>query len=373
MEQEIREYALEIGFDDVGFTTAEPFPQLKEALEERKDGYSWISHGLLQLANVVDPKFVLPSARSIVVLIYDYYKQAYPEELLGRIGKAYQSRLYPGKKRLFGSRLRLIREFLTEKGMEVGIRPAMPERQAAVRAGLGSFGCNTFIYSPGRGSYVGIVAMAVSAELEPSKTKKELSCPENCRRCIDACPTGALYEPYKMDPLRCIAFNTYGVGNFPGAPEDIPAEIRIKMNNWIYGCDQCQDACPHNRSKLKQKLVPDAFLEEMVPKFELPLLLNMDDQYFQQTVQQLLYGYIWEKKFIQRNAAIALGNSGDEDAIGPLVKALQQDPQEMVRKYSAWALGRIGGKKSRSALEKALSEETETAVTVEVKAALEEC
>ena len=179
MEQEIREYALEIGFDDVGFTTADPFSQLTEALDERKEGYSWISDGLLQLAHVADPKFVLPSAKSIVVLINDYYKQAYPEELLGRIGKAYQSRLYPGKKRLFGSRLRLMRDFLESKGMEVGVRPAMPERQAAVRAGVGHFGRNTFVYSPGRGSYIGIASMAVSAELEQTSAKAEHSCPED--------------------------------------------------------------------------------------------------------------------------------------------------------------------------------------------------
>jgi epoxyqueuosine reductase len=109
-----------------------------------------------------------------------------------------------------------------------------------------------------------------------------------------------------------------------------------------------------------------------VPKFELSVLLNMDDQYFLETVQQLMYGYIWEKKFIQRNAAIALGNSGDEAAVGPLGKALQ-DQQEMVRKYSAWALGRIGGKKSRVALEKALAGESEAAVTAEIKTALENC
>jgi epoxyqueuosine reductase len=216
------------------------------------------------------------------------------------------------------------------------------------------------------------VAMAVSGELEPTNAQKEHSCPADCNRCVEACPTGALYAPYKMDPLRCIAFNSYGAGNFPGAPEDIPPAIREKMGSWIYGCDHCQDACPHNQARLKQKLVPDAFLQEMVPKFDLPVLLAMDDRYFLETVQQLMYGYIWEKKFIQRNAAIALGNSCDEAAVGALGKALQ-DQQEMVRKYSAWALGRIGGKKSRAALEKALAGENETAVTAEIKSALENC
>ncbi len=370
MEREIREYALEIGFDNVGFTTADPFTQLTEALEERKEGYSWISDGLLQLAHVADPRNVLPSACSVVVFIYDYYKQAYPKQLTGSIGKAYQSRLYPGKKRLFGSRLRLMRNFLEGRGMEVGYRPAMPERQAAVRAGVGRFGCNTFIYEPGRGSYIGIVAMAVSAELEPTTANAGFLCPDDCRRCIEACPTGALYEPYKMNPLQCIAFNTYGTGNFPGAPEDIPLEIRKKMGSWIYGCDHCLDACPRNQKRLKQSLVPDAYLEEMAPKMSPKILLAMDDHYFQNTVQQLLYGYIWEKKFLQRNAAIVLGNSGDEGVVS-LLAAAMEDPEEVVRQYSAWALGRIGGRKSKNVLElKAMKEEAEK-VRVEIRSALE--
>lgn len=369
LEQEIREYALDIGFDDVGYTTAEPFPQLVESLDERRSGYSWVSEGLLQIASVADPRYVLPSAKSIVVLIYDYYKQAYPAQLEGCIGKAYQSRLYPGKKRLFGSRLRLIKEFLQEKGMEIGVRPAMPERQAAVRAGVGEFGCNTFVSSPGRGSYIAIASLAVSGELEPQNKLPSSTCSDNCNKCIEACPTGALYAPFKMDPLRCIAFNTYAPGNFPGTPDDIPVDIREKMGTWIYGCDICQDACPHNSKRLKQKLVPDAFLEEMAPKLAPQKLLNMSDLYYHSIVQPILYGYMWEKKFLQRNSAIALGNTGDPDAVDLLATALE-DPQEMVRAYTAWALGRIGGKKSKALLEKALGREEPGKTSEEMKAAL---
>lgn len=372
MERQIREYALDIGFDDIGFTTADPFPQLTEALEERKNGYRWVSEESLQLAHVADPRFVLPSAKSIVVLLYDYYKQAYPPELTNCIGKSYQSRLYPGRKRLFGSRLRLIKEFLQEKGMEVGVRPAMPERQAAIRAGVGTFGCNTFIYAPGRGSYVALVALAVSGELEPEMQEASSTCPDDCRRCIEACPTGALYEPYKMDPLRCIAFNTYGPGNFPGAPEDIPHEIREKMGSWIYGCDLCQDVCPRNQKRLKQKLVPDVFLTEMAPSLAPTVLLNMDDRHYREIVQPVLYGYIWEKKFMQRNAAIALGNSGDETAVKLLARAME-DPQEMVRSHTAWALGRIGGARSRKVLENVINREDSPAVKAEIVSALAHC
>lgn len=369
LHQKITEYALELGFDRVGFTTAAPFGQLSQALEERNTGYSWVSEGLLQIGQAADPSFVLPTARSLIVLIYDYHKQSFPAELLGKIGKAYQARLYLGKKRIFGTRLRLLKEFLEEQGMEVGVRPALPERQAAIRSGLGTFGRNTFVYVPGCGSYVAVATLAVSAELEGALHEPSSCCPEDCRRCIESCPTGALYAPFKMDPLRCIAFNTYAPGNFPDTPADIPHLIREKMGSWIYGCDICQDSCPRNQKRLELKLPPDAYLHRVAAKMTLSDLLQMDDHFFFEKVQPLLYGYIWEKKFLQRNAAIALGNSGDEAAV-PHLEQAAADPEEMVRAYAAWALGRLGGPRSRRALEAALKRETVIEVKKEILAAL---
>jgi epoxyqueuosine reductase len=214
--------------------------------------------------------------------------------------------------------------------------------------------------------------MAVSADLDGEVHEPGACCPAGCRLCLEACPTGALYEPFKMDPLRCIAFHTYGTGNFPGVPTEIPPPIREKMGTWIYGCDVCQDVCPLNRARLKQKLPPDAFLAEIAPRLTLAALLNMDERFYLEKVQPLLYGYIWEKKFLQRNAAIALGNSGDPEAVPHLARALR-DPAEMVRAHAAWALGRIGGARSRAALDSGLSAEKEPAVLREIEAALNRC
>lgn len=370
LQEEIREYALEIGFDRVGFASAAPFGQLSEALQERNEGYSWVSEGLLQLSAVCDPRFVLPEARSLVVLIYDYHKQAFPPSLLGKIGRAYMARLYPGKKRIFGSRLRLFREFLEQQGLTVAARPALPDRQAAARAGLGTFGRNTFIYTPGAGSFAGIITMAVDGDLEGEENEARSICPDDCRSCIEACPTGALYEPFKMNPLHCIAFQTYGTGNIPGCPPEIPPEIREKMGTWIYGCDICQEVCPRNQKRLEQKLPPDAYLAEIAPRVTLEKLLNMDERFYTGKIQPLLFGYIWEKKFLQRNAAIALGNSGDPGAV-PVLKQAMSDPEAMVRSYAAWALGRIGGSGSSTVLEKCLSGETEPSVRHEISEALQ--
>ena len=366
---EIREYALDLGFDGIGFAAVDPFTGLSQALREREEGYSWTDE-VLQLSRAANPRSVLPGARSLVALIFDYHKLSFPPALLGKVGKAYLARLYPGKTRIFGSRIRLFKEFLEQRGMTVGVKPSLPDRQAAVRAGLGTFGRNTFVYVPGRGYFVGLTVMAVDADLDGASHEATSRCPEDCNRCIEACPTGALYEPFKMNPLRCIAFQSYCAGNLPGCPPDIPPEIREKMGTWVYGCDICQDACPRNRKRLNQKLPPDAYLAEIAPRFTLEKLLNMDDQFYLSKVQPLLYGYIWEKKFLQRNAAIALGNSGGEAALPHLAKSLQ-DEEAMVRRYSAWAVGRIGGRKGRALLERQLRREHDPGVISEARTALE--
>ncbi len=363
------DYALDLGFDEVAFTSADPFHQLSEELDQRYQMYRWVNEGMLQLHQAVDPKNILPSARSLIVLLFDYHKQSFPPALLGKIGKAYLSRLYFSKNRIFGSRVKLFRSFLEGKGIQLGMRPAMADRQAAVRAGLGFFGCNTFLYSKSRGSYVAPLALAVDKELEVEVQSPSSRCTEDCQKCISSCPTGALYAPFRMNPWDCIAFHTYATGNFPGAPEQIPYRIREKMGSWIYGCDVCQDVCPRNQRRLRQELPPDSFLEKISHDITLLNLLHMSDDFYHQKVQPLMYGYIWNKKYLQRNAAIALGNTGDPSYAAELGRALK-NPEEMVRGYTAWALGALGGAKSRTVLEQHRKIEDTPWVQEEVSRAL---
>ena len=201
-----------------------------------------------------------------------------------------------------------------------------------------------------------------------------MKCPPKCTLCIDACPTGSLYEPMKIDPRRCIMFNHVvtqekGDGKVGEEGSYIPPEIREKMGTWIHGCDICQEVCPRNQKRLKAQLLKNEFLARVAEDFELTKLLNLSDEFFAKRVQPLMYNYIHKKKYFQRNAAIALGNTGDPSFIPDLTKAMQ-DEEGMVRGYAAWALGRIGSSRARQILESRLPGETDEFARTEIQAAL---
>ena len=174
-----------------------------------------------------------------------------------------------------------------------------------------------------------------------------------------------------MDPRRCIAFNCFMTQDgFPaGITSYIPPDIRDKMGTWIHGCDICQEVCPRNQKRLKAKLPQNEFLVKVAQDFELTKLLNLSDEFYAKTVQPLMYNYIREKKYFQRNAAIALGNMGDPAFIPDLAQAMQ-DSEELVRGYAAWALGKIGGSQAKHILEASLARETAESARNEIEAAL---
>jgi len=264
-----------------------------------------------------------------------------------------------------------MQEFLERSGCQIATGVAIPERLAAARAGVVTYGVNTFAFAGGIGSFILITSFVVDTELEYDEPTFEVKCPPKCTACIEACPTGALYEPLKMDPRRCIAFNTFLTrdGYRRGITSYIPPEIRERMGTWIHGCDICQEVCPRNRSRLKAKLPQDEFLAKVAQDFELTRLLNLSDEFYTKRVQPLMYQYISEKKYFQRNAAIALGNIGDPAFIPDLAQAMQ-DPEELVRGYAAWALGKIGGSQAKQILEASLAREKAGSVRKEIEAAL---
>lgn len=372
LSEEIKDFALDLGYSKVGITTADGFLDYAAELNSRYDMYAWYIEGRSQPIAGADPKSVMPSAKSIIALVYDFSKESFPEKLVGKIGRLYQTRCYRAPvHRIGGIRRQLMQEFLENSGCQVATGLVVPERLAAARAGVVTYGKNTFAFAEGIGSFILITTFVVDAELDYDDPTLEVKCPPKCTACIESCPTGAIYEPLKMDPRLCIAFNTFITqdGYRRAVTSYIPPEIREEMGTWIYGCDICQEVCPRNRKRLKAKLPQNEFLAKVAQDFELTKLLNLSDEFYIRTVQPLMYNYISELKYFQRNAAIALGNMGDPAFIPDLAQAMQ-DPEELVRGYAAWALGKIGGSQARQILEASLARETAESARKEIEAAL---
>ena len=372
LTDDIKDFALDLGYSNVGITTVEGFPEYADELKKRYDQYSFYIDSGSKPLDWTEPKNVMPSARSIIAVIYDCSKESYPEKFIGKVGRHYLARAYIAPRyRINGSRRQLMRDFLEKNDCEVKVARAIPERPAAARSGAVTYGKNTFVYADGIGSFILVTTFVVDAELQYDEPTWKVDCPPNCTACIDACPTGALYEPLKMNPRRCIAFNCFvTIDGLPGGCSSyIPPDIREKMGTWVHGCDICEQVCPRNQKRLKAKLPVNEFVAKKAGEFELTKMLNMSDEYCQKVVYPLMYNYITEKKYFQRNAAIALGNIGDPAFIPDLAQAME-DPEDLVRAYAAWALGRIGGGKATQILEASLKSETSESSKKEIEAAL---
>lgn len=369
---DIKSFALDIGYCRVGITTADDFSDHIEEVQSRGRIYDFYVEDARKFLHGAQPMKSMPAARSIISLAWDYSQKAFPESLLGKIGRIYQARCYNAPyQRINGARYKLMLDFLEKMGCQIGRGMFLPERRAAARAGVTTFGKNNFAYAKNTGSFILLSTIVIDKELEYDYPTFELKCPKDCTACMDACPTGAIYEPLKLDPHRCIAFNAWWTQDGrPCVTSFIPPEIREEMGTRVHGCDVCQEACPRNSAKLKTKLPEDAFLIHLAEDFSLPNMLIMSDQFYEKTVRPIMYNYIKDKKYFQRNAAIALGNTGLAEHI-PVLSQAMNNSEEIVRGYAAWGLGRIGGDEARSALERCLKKENSKFVISEIRAALE--
>lgn len=333
----IKDKALELGYADVGITTADPFEGYREEMESRPGYERWFANPMGPYAGA-DPKAVMPEAKSIICTVFDFSKTAYPESLTQSIGRAYLGRGYVAKpESLNGIRRLQFATFLKDLGIKVDESGfyRIPERLAAARAGVTTFGGNNLSYAKGCGSFIIITGFVVDCELDYDEPTVARPCPPDCGKCIEACPTGALYEAGKLDYGKCIlAMQTN--------PAVIDEEIRPKIGLSIHGCDRCQEACPRNKPILEKAPLSNPFIERLAEEFDLEKVLLLDDAYYERFVYPVMYNYITERWIFQRNAAIALGNTGDPGHLPALERARKECPAE-VQEYIEWAIGRLKG------------------------------
>ena len=247
----VKQKAKELGFDFCGISKAEFLEEDAPRLE------AWLNqnyHGkMAYLANHfekrIDPTKLVPGAKSVVSLMYNYHtdqKQAdanAPKISTYAYGKDYHF--------VVKDKLRQLLQFLqTEIGAVEGrcfvdSAPVL-ERDWAKRSGLGWIGKNTMLIHPKAGSYFFLAELIIDLDLVADEPIKDFC--GTCRKCIEACPTEAISsDGYVMDGSKCISYLTIEL------KENIPAEFEGKMDNWMFGCDVCQEVCPWNRFSTKHQ------------------------------------------------------------------------------------------------------------------------
>src|SRR5680860_1212019 len=236
---------------------------------------------------------------------------------------------------------------------------SLTEKPIARRSGVGWYGKNGIIITERFGSWVVLGEIITELELgidEP--LQRDCS---DCTICIDSCPTKAMVSPYVIDRTKCLQF-------ISERPMNVPLTFREKWEDRLYGCTTCQEVCPQNRKVIPKKYKPEyGYIGSKIPLIP---LLQITEEKFQ---SYFAYNQIAmrPKEAIKRNAVLALGNIGDPRAVVPLIKVLQENDNLMIRRHTAWALGKIRGEKAKFALEKALKIEKDREVREEILNALE--
>ncbi|MCD8808146.1 tRNA epoxyqueuosine(34) reductase QueG [Mammaliicoccus sciuri] len=343
LKQEVIDYAHSIGIDSIGFTTADPFDELKKKLEDyHSKGYaSGFEESDIELRTV--PKLSLPSARSIIAIAVGYPNKlkGAPKSVRGdRRGMFARASWGQDYHTIMRNRLDKLSLFLKEKVPDVEIKSmvdtgVLSDRSVAERAGLGFAGKNGFIINEELGTWSYLGEILVSIPFKPDDPVID-SCGD-CNICVDRCPTGALVGNGQLNSQKCISFLTQTKGY-------LKDEYRYKIGNRLYGCDTCQQVCPRNRGINTEH--DDIILEPEVLKPRLVPLLKMSNKEFKNT-----YGHLagaWRgKKPIQRNAIVALAHFNEESAIPELKDVALTDPRPMIRGTAFWAIGQIQGEEAR--------------------------
>jgi len=243
----IRERAFELGFHKVGIVPAAALAEERMRLEEwLRRGY----HGEMRWmerdpAQRTDPRLVFPAARSIVVVALNYYTPHEHDDdpATGKISRYAWGDDYHD---VVGEKLRELLAWIKEQYPEaegktcVDIQPLMDKAWAA-RAGLGWIGKHTNLITREYGSWVFLGELLLNLELDYADVPSEDHC-GTCTLCLDACPTGAITEPYVVDANKCISYATIELRD-----AELPEPVAARLNGWLYGCDICQDVCPWNR------------------------------------------------------------------------------------------------------------------------------
>ena len=342
----LKERACALGFDLVGVADAAPSLFSEEYSE-------WISQGFHGEMNYlagsrdrrVDPRKLLPGARSIISVGMNYYADCVegpgsPDVASDRAIFARYARGDDYHDVMIG-RLKELLEYLKERAGEgadgkiyVDTGPLL-EREIARKAGLGWFGKNTLLINTGRGSYFFLGELITNIPLEPDNPA--IGGCGTCTRCLDACPTGALTAPYKLDSRLCISYLTIELKG--SVPEPIRPAL-AESGGRIYGCDICQEVCPFNIRRSAPTSEPAFQPREITISSRLTDILLLSEEEYRDKFKGSPVKRA-KRRGLLRNAAVALAASDDPAAEEALARAASHDSEPLVNEHAYWARERI--------------------------------
>lgn len=363
----IKRLAREVGFDLAGIAPAVTPTGYHSFLDWLNQGYAGEMSYLERRKEAYEhPRYVMSSVRSVLMLTLNYQTET-PPEVTGT--EARVSRYAWGTTdyhKVIRKKLKQLSRLIREQYPDCetrGVVDTAPllERDFAQLAGLGWIGKNTLLLNKREGSWFFLAGLLLSDELEYDEPQQTSHC-GTCTRCLEACPTDAFVEAGTLDARKCISYLTIELRDQP-----IPAELRPGMQDWMFGCDVCQDVCPWNR-KAPISGEPAFQPVETFTPVDACELLTLDEAAFQDRFQGTPMSRA-RRAGLLRNAAIVLGNRGDESAVPALLGVLN-DEEPLIRGAAAWALGRLGAPTTVEMLQTRLEIETETDVIEELKQAL---
>ncbi len=328
----IKSRCLELGFADVGIAPAEP-TRYGEALSQwLKEGQHGEMSYLQQNAAILqDPSLLVPGAKSIICVADRYHNgledsySSSDQRPQGRIARYAQGRDYHRvmKRRLHVLCDELVQQFPNETFRTCVDTAPLLEREYAQRAGLGSIGKNTLLINRGLGSYLFLGEVVTTLALQPTGSDKSNPC-QSCTLCIEACPTDAI-TPWSVNATRCISYLTIEHRTM------IDINYHRAIGDWIFGCDICQEVCPHNQSTQRTRIVQyhEAYSTR---QSSIPLLdvLNWTEE----DRQTMIAGSSMNRaklSMIKRNALIAAGNylfEHEDPDLYQCIVNLSNDPEE---------------------------------------------
>jgi epoxyqueuosine reductase len=326
----IKARAGEIGLDVCGVTSADPSRHAafyRQWIAEGKAGeMSWLAR---DPDRRVDPRVVLPGARSIIVAGINYW-QAQPKGR-GRIARYALGEDYHD---ILLEKLAAFAAELEESGARAKVyvdTGPLLEKPLAERAGIGWQGKNTMLIHPKLGPWLLLGEIVTALELEPDVPESD-HC-GTCSKCITACPTGAITAPYQLDARRCIAYLTIELKG------SIPEEMRPLIGDRVYGCDECLEVCPWNRFAQTTREARFLAKEQDTGRDELRDLLEISAADFKRRFAKSPILRV-KRRGLLRNVCVVLGNIGTADDLPALERAARHE-EPLVREHAEWAMGRI--------------------------------